>query len=52
MKKGMNIMLKSYIKDIKNEFKGYDLLNFKQDLMAGGEVTKVGVSLVLISWQV
>ncbi|WP_368244074.1 MULTISPECIES: SulP family inorganic anion transporter [Clostridium] len=47
MKKGMNIMLKSYIKDIKNEFKGYDLLNFKQDLMAGITVTAVALPLAL-----
>ena len=43
----MNIMLKSYIKDIKNEFKGYDLLNFKQDLMAGITVTAVALPLAL-----
>ncbi|WP_412842049.1 SulP family inorganic anion transporter [Clostridium tertium] len=47
MKKGMNIMLKSYIKDIKNEFKGYDLLNFKQDLMAGITVTAIALPLAL-----
>ncbi|WP_334686088.1 SulP family inorganic anion transporter [Clostridium tertium] len=47
MKKGMNIMLESYIKDIKNEFKGYDLLNFKQDLMAGITVTAVALPLAL-----
>ncbi|MDU7240353.1 SulP family inorganic anion transporter [Clostridium sp.] len=40
-------MLKSYIKDIKNEFKGYDLLNFKQDLMAGITVTAVALPLAL-----
>nr|WP_099346582.1 SulP family inorganic anion transporter [Clostridium tertium] len=40
-------MLKSYIKDIKNEFKGYDLLNFKQDLMAGITVTAIALPLAL-----
>lgn len=40
-------MFKSYIKDIKNEFKGYDLLNFKQDLMAGITVTAVALPLAL-----
>ncbi|MDC4240325.1 SulP family inorganic anion transporter [Clostridium tertium] len=40
-------MLESYIKDIKNEFKGYDLLNFKQDLMAGITVTAVALPLAL-----
>ncbi|MPM06228.1 SulP family inorganic anion transporter [Clostridium sp. C8] len=47
MKKGMNIMFKSYIKDIKNEFKGYGLLNLKQDLMAGITVTAVALPLAL-----
>ncbi|EOR24945.1 sulfate transporter [Clostridium sartagoforme AAU1] len=40
-------MFKSYIKDIKNEFKGYGLLNFKQDLMAGITVTAVALPLAL-----
>lgn len=40
-------MLKSYINDIKNEFKGYNLLNFKQDLMAGITVTAVALPLAL-----
>lgn len=40
-------MLKSYINDIKDEFKGYDLLNFKQDLMAGITVTAVALPLAL-----
>lgn len=40
-------MIKSYIKDIKNEFKGYGLLNFKQDLMAGITVTAVALPLAL-----
>ena len=40
-------MLKSFIKDIKNEFNGYNLLNFKQDLMAGITVTAVALPLAL-----
>ncbi|GAA0751436.1 SulP family inorganic anion transporter [Clostridium sartagoforme] len=40
-------MFKSYIKDIKNEFKGYGLLNFKQDIMAGITVTAVALPLAL-----
>ncbi|KLE15408.1 sulfate permease [Clostridium sp. C8] len=40
-------MFKSYIKDIKNEFKGYGLLNLKQDLMAGITVTAVALPLAL-----
>lgn len=40
-------MLKSYINNIKNEFKGYELLNFKQDLMAGITVTAVALPLAL-----
>ena len=40
-------MLKSYIRDIKNEFKDYNLLSFKQDLMAGITVTAVALPLAL-----
>lgn len=40
-------MLKSYINDIKDEFKDYGLLNFKQDLMAGITVTAVALPLAL-----
>ena len=40
-------MIKSYINDIKNEFKGYNLLNFKQDLMSGITVTAVALPLAL-----
>lgn len=40
-------MIKSYINDIKNEFKGYGLLNFKQDLMSGITVTAVALPLAL-----
>lgn len=40
-------MLKSYINDLKEEFKGYNLLNFKRDLMAGITVTAVALPLAL-----
>ncbi len=40
-------MFSSFIKDIKNEFNGYNLLNFKQDLMAGITVTAVALPLAL-----
>lgn len=40
-------MLKRYINDIKKEFEGYGLLNFKQDLMAGITVTAVALPLAL-----
>lgn len=40
-------MLSNFISDIKKEFEGYDLLNFKQDLMAGITVTAVALPLAL-----
>ncbi|WP_300382074.1 SulP family inorganic anion transporter [Clostridium sp.] len=40
-------MFKKYTKDIKNEFKGYNLLSFKQDLMSGITVTAVALPLAL-----
>ena len=40
-------MFSSFINDIKKEFKGYNLLNFKQDLMAGVTVTAVALPLAL-----
>ena len=40
-------MFTNYINDIKNEFKGYNLLNLKQDLMAGITVTAVALPLAL-----
>lgn len=40
-------MIKNYINDIKNEFRGYNLLSFKQDLMAGITVTAVALPLAL-----
>lgn len=40
-------MLSNFISDIKNEFEGYGLLNFKQDLMAGITVTAVALPLAL-----
>lgn len=40
-------MLSNFISDIKKEFEGYNLLNFKQDLMAGITVTAVALPLAL-----
>lgn len=40
-------MLINFINDIKKEFEGYNLLNFKQDLMAGITVTAVALPLAL-----
>ena len=40
-------MLINFINDIKREFEGYNLLNFKQDLMAGITVTAVALPLAL-----
>ncbi|KPU46105.1 C4-dicarboxylic acid transporter DauA [Oxobacter pfennigii] len=40
-------MISSYIKDIKQEFSGYNLNSLKQDLMAGLTVTAVALPLAL-----
>lgn len=47
LKKWSDTMLKDYKNDLVNEFKGYNLVSLKRDLMAGITVTAVALPLAL-----